>query len=73
MQELGEEPTLRDLLSSRTVQPPFPALHLPLLTLPLQPVVPQAAGAGALQAQGWAWGLRAGLALGLLLLALKGP
>lgn len=59
--------------------PPPSPLHpclcpdLPLLALALQPAVPQGVEAGTVQAQGWAWGLRAGPALGLLLPALWSP
>lgn len=49
------------------------SLALPLLALAVPPAVPQASGTAAVQAQGWAWGLRAGLALGLLLPTLRGP
>lgn len=49
------------------------SLALPLLALAVPPAVPQASGTAAVQAQGWAWGLRAGLALGLLLPTLWGP
>lgn len=77
VQELREEPRLRDAAAQQdgTLPCPPPPLPqgLPLLASILLPAVPQGAGAGALQAQGWARGLRAGLALGLLLPTLRGP